>query len=373
MEPASVLQESNSSSVNKGYELCIPTGMYSRDGAIQIAVAFDQNFITPFYVLLTSIFASNTENIFHFHIIAPGLTKEEKQQITDFIQKNKSALSYYEIPESLLDTDLPQSEAYPISIYYRLLFPFLVPDNIQQLLYIDTDIVVINNLAPLYQTDISLVPVGAVIEKYVGSKPELGIHEPGRYFNSGVLLMNIRQWKEQKITEKTLHYLKENSHKLRWMDQDALNAVLVNNYYPLDFKYNLTTEFIPKKLPRKGLQEFLNDKVIIHYTSGGSIKKPWSGLSRNRLRFIYHDYLKKSPHNSQKKYTDISYSFGYLIQFAKVRVFEFFIEHPVLLNLWLRTSNLFSKKEKARGSSTNAWTVTAQPVRDTKNQKHTVQ
>ncbi len=373
MESASVLQDSNSSSINKGYELCIPNGMYARDGVIQIAVAFDQNFITPLYVLLTSIFSSNTGNKFHFHIIATGLTEEEKQSITDFIQNNNSALSYYEITDSLLDTDLPQSKSYPISIYYRLLFPFLVPDSVQQLLYIDTDVVVINNLAPLYQTDINHVPVGAVIEKYVGSKPELGIHEPGRYFNSGVLLMNLLQWKEQKITEKTLLYVKENSHKLLWMDQDALNAVLVNNYYPLDFKYNVTTEFIPRWLPRKALQNFLQDKVIIHYTSGGSIKKPWSGLSRNRLRFLYHRYLKTSPHSFQKKYTDISYSPGYLFQFTKIRVLDLFIDYPFLLKLWLKTTSLFRQKGKVRDASTNTWTVTTQPIRDKQNQEQTIQ
>lgn len=202
-----------------------------------------------------------------------------------------------------------------------------------------TDIVVINNLLPLYQTNIGDLPVGVVIESFVPSRPELGIYEAGRYFNSGVLLINIPQWKKQKITEKTLYFLAHNSHKLTWMDQDALNAVLINNYYPLDVKYDLTSEYIPKKLPRKQLRLLLQDKVIIHYTSGG-IKKPWSGLSRNRLRHLYHYYLKKSLRATQKKYTDFSYSPGYLLAFTKIRLFEFLIEHPRLWRLWQKASKL---------------------------------
>jgi lipopolysaccharide biosynthesis glycosyltransferase len=333
MEYVSECFELNKRVKKKGYELCSPPGMYPGDCAIHIGVAFDQNFVTPFYVLLTSIFSSHKENPIHFHVIVTGISKEEKHNISAFIAQHNASVSFYEIQEDLLPPNLPQSKAYPISIYYRLLFPFLIPDSIHRLLYLDTDIVVINSLQSLYQTDIGNLPVGAVIESFVSSRPELGIFEAGRYFNSGVLLINVPQWKEQKITERVLHFLTQHSHKLTWMDQDALNAVLINNYYPLDFKYNLTSEFIPKKLPRKELELFMKDKVIIHYTSGG-IKKPWSGLSRNRLRHYYHCYLKKSPHAFQKKYTDFSFSLNYLTLFTKIRLLEFLIDHPGLLRLW---------------------------------------
>lgn len=336
MEYVSACYELNKKA-KKGYELCSPPDMYPRDSAIHIGVAFDQNFVTPFYVLLTSIFSSNKESHIHFHVIVTGISKEEKQNISAFIYQHNASISFYEIQEDMLPPDLPQSKAYPISIYYRLLFPFLVPNSVHRLLYLDTDIVVINSLQPLYQTNIGHLPVGVVIESFVSSRPELGILEAGRYFNSGVLLINVPQWREQKITERVLHFLIHNSHKLTWMDQDALNAVLINNYYPLDFKYNLTSEFIPKKLPRKELELFMEDKVIIHYTSGG-IKKPWSGLSRNRLRHYYHYYLKKSPHAFQKRYTDFNYSLNYLIQFTKIRLLEFMIDHPTLWRFWQKAS-----------------------------------
>ena len=337
MDYISERYELNRKAEQNRYELCFPSGMYPRDCVVHIGIAFDQTFVTPFYVLLTSIFSSHKESPIHFHVIVTGISKDEKRNISVFVHQHNASISFYEVPEDMLSPDLPQSDAYPISIYYRLLFPYLVPESVHRLLYLDTDIVVINSLQALYQTDIGDLPVGVVIESFVSSRPELGIFEAGRYFNSGVLLINVPKWKEQKITEKTLHFLAHNSHKLIWMDQDALNAVLINNFYPLDFKYNLTTEFIPKKLPRKELELFLKDKVIIHYTSGG-IKKPWSGLSRNRLRHYYHYYLKKSPHAFQKKYTDFSYSLNYLVLFTKIRLLEFLIEHPWLWRLWQKAS-----------------------------------
>lgn len=337
MEYVSERYELNKKTEEKGYELCISSGMSPRDYAIHIAVAFDQNFINPFHVLLTSIFSSHRETPIHLHVIATGISNEEKQNIKTIIQQQNASISFYKVPEDLLPPDLPQTSAYPISTYYRLLFPFLVPNSVHRLLYLDSDIVVINNLLPLYQTNIEDRPVGAVIESFVSSRPELGIFEAGRYFNSGVLLMNVPKWKEQKVTERTLQFLAQNSHKLKWVDQDALNAVLVNNYVPLDNKYNLTSEFIPKKLPRKQLELFMADKVIIHYTSGG-IKKPWSGLSRNRLRHYYHYFRKKSPYAVQKKYTDFNYTPAYLLQFAKIRLFEFSIDHPWLWRFWQKSS-----------------------------------
>ncbi|HYH15195.1 MAG TPA: glycosyltransferase family 8 protein [Flavisolibacter sp.] len=313
--------------------------MRERDNVLHLAVAFDQNFITPFYVLLTSIFSSNGSEPLSFHVIATGISKEEEHAIISFIQRHNATVSFYEIDENVLPADLPQSNAYPLSTYYRLLFPFLVPKQVEKLLYLDTDTIVINSLRSLYQTDIGQMPVGAVIESFVSSRPELGLFEAGKYFNSGVLLMNVPQWKKQDITEKTLDYLNHKRHTIKWMDQDALNAVLTNNYFPLDLKYNVTSEYIPKKLPRRELQHFLKEKVIIHYTSGG-IRKPWSGLSRNRFRSLYHYYLKKSPHSFQRKYTDFSYSMDYLLQFAKIRAHEFLIEYPSLMHLWKKAKGL---------------------------------
>lgn len=353
MEFVSERYDLNKIEENKGYELCFSPNMNLRDCAIHLAVAFDQNFITPFYVLLTSIFSSHKETSIHFHVIAAGISEEEKQNISMFIQKHNASLTFYQAPENMLPPNLPQTKAYPISIYYRLLFPFLVPPSVHRLLYLDTDIVVIKGLDTLYQTDIGDLPVGAVIESFVGSRPELGIFESGRYFNSGVLLINVPEWKAQKISEKTLHFLTHQSHKIIWMDQDALNAVLINNYFPLDYKYNITSEYIPKWITSRQLEHFVEDKVIIHYTSGG-IKKPWSGLSRNRLRHYYHAYLKKSPHAYLKKYTDFTFSFDYLTEFTKIRMLEFMLDHPWLWRLWPKTNKPIANPKpvaEAQGSS----------------------
>jgi lipopolysaccharide biosynthesis glycosyltransferase len=300
---------------------------------MDIAIAFDQTFLTPFYVLITSILYNNSESEINFHVIATDVPQDEKDQISAYIKKHKCCITYYDVdPEQLSITKFPQTTVYPISTYYRLLFPYLVNSSIQKLLYLDTDIVVIKDLKELFQTDLGAFPVGAVAEPFAPPRPDLGIYKQGSYINSGVLLINLPQWLRNNITERTKDFIIEHQDKLIWLDQDALNAVLKNNYYSLNHKYNLTSEFVSRSMPLQELKQFVKNKVIIHFTSG-YVKKPWSALSTNRLRFIYHEYLRISPHRYKKKYTDFTYSKQFLADYIRIRVVDWLIDHPKLLQL----------------------------------------
>ncbi|WP_158827761.1 glycosyltransferase family 8 protein [Mucilaginibacter lacusdianchii] len=295
---------------------------------MDLGISFDQNYLTPFYALITSIFLNNPDSEFHIHTIVTGVSESDKKDMKDYVEQHNSTIFFYEIsPESIARLSKTSHAYLTVAAYYRMFFPALVPSTVQKILYLDTDIIVIGNLAELYNTNLNGYPAAAVAEvNATPSRPDLGIHEIGSYFNSGVMLMNVPEWKAQNVTERAIQFVQDFPEKIVWMDQDALNVVLMNNYVKLHPKYNVIPFDIPLYLPKIKYREFLSSKVIIHYTL--KEHKPWVMFSVNKFKFLYYYYLRRSPIGSgrESKHTQITNKLAKKI--AKVRVARLILKYP---------------------------------------------
>ncbi|MGI4743438.1 MAG: glycosyltransferase family 8 protein [Janthinobacterium lividum] len=297
------------------------------DKILNIAIAFDNNYLSPVYALLTSVFENNTGSHVNIHSIVSGITTLQKEELIAYVKKYGATIYYYKLDYDFsvlfkLNSQMWWTE----SIFYRLLFPIIVPEHVDKLLYLDTDIIVLKNLAELYSTDMGEMPVAAVRD-FVDYRPELGICSLNSYFNSGVLLISRKKWIEQDITTKALSYIKDNADKLLFPDQDALNAVLLNNWVKLSTKFNVMFKDIPADLSKSQIKLFLEDIVILHYTSQ---HKPWSILGKNRLRFLYRFYLWKAPVLYRIRYTDFVWNRHKLREALEIRLTEMCTDYPWL-------------------------------------------
>lgn len=310
--------------------------MKNPNSEIHLALSFDEIYLTPFYVLLTSIFFNNKGSNIIVHAIATGIDDLEKKKILEYVKLNQGEIHFYDIDKfyeiEFLNTPYLKSTDLTIATFYRLYFPFLFPENIKKLLYIDVDTVVIDRLESFYETNISPFPAGAAqdIAMFRNNDPillKVGV-EKENYFNAGVLLIDVEQWKKQKVSERALQFITDNLDILKYPDQDALNHVLKDNYYKFSNLYNFCWDDISIDLPKK---EILKNKiVIIHYTA----IKPWKALNYNRLRSYYYYYLKKSPHANRKKYTDFKWTKSCIKEFIKIRIREFYLDHTWIRNIW---------------------------------------
>jgi lipopolysaccharide biosynthesis glycosyltransferase len=299
------------------------------NGVIHIAIAFDKNYLLQFYALCSSLAYNNRNNTLHLHVIATDVDEVNLNSLENFLLKFSINITFYR-PDLSTIRSLVLTHNWTAAVYYRLLFPQIVPKHVVRLLYLDCDTLVLNDVNSLYNNeDIGQFPVAAVYDNYVKSQPLLGIQE-GNYFNSGVLLIDVPCWNEQQITQKATQYLIEFPERIRYVDQCALNAVLVNNWSRLPYNYNCLYTYLPASASWQTLQNFVNDVVVLHFT----LERPWNFLCRNRLRVLYFHYLKKTRKNRSKRYIDFSWKL--LPAWLNIRLLEFYVDSPKLQLFWRR-------------------------------------
>lgn len=303
---------------------------------IHIASAFDKNYITPFYVLLTSVFCNNPNNKLIIHSIATGISQEEKNKIEEYVQKNRAEIYFYEVDEDYVRKNvvIPIGSYFTVATYYRLFLPLLVKDKTKKLLYIDTDAVVLKDLNELFNTEMGGFVIAATPDSFPGIRKDLGLTSEDQYFNAGVLLIDIDKWLKENLQERLINFIVTNPEKIIFVDQDALNAVLIDQWLKIDKKYNYMWMDIPYNVPKR---EIVKDKVIIHYTTA---HKPWKFLGTNKLRYIYHYYLNCSPVLNKDRYNDFKLTKNNIQTFIIIRATEIYNEYPSLVKFWNKFKRL---------------------------------
>lgn len=126
--------------------------------------------------------------------------------------------------------------------YSRLLIPELLPQHIRRVVYLDADVLVREDISPLFTVDLRGAPTGAVRDFVITSTvhESSGVRErahPRPYFNAGVLVIDVARWRVEGLGERAMRYAGA-GEPLRWADQDALNALGVD-WHELDFRWNV--------------------------------------------------------------------------------------------------------------------------------------
>ncbi|MDM5331663.1 glycosyltransferase family 8 protein [Neobacillus sp. CF12] len=260
---------------------------------IHIVAVSNDEFAKHTAVMLNSLLVNKvSKNAIKIYII--GLLSDENQiRLNKSVEKYGIKISFFSIDQSLFK-DFKIRNHLKVEVYYRLLIPELLSEEIDKAIYLDSDLIVKEDITKLWDINIENDYLAAVKVHLTSSLKKtcqsLSIPPSAGYFNNGVFVLNLKKWREDNISNLVIDYLKVNHLKLRWLEQDALNALLYNNCYKLDPKWNLTTNMSLKfrkdrrKYKRKQKQ---TPPAIIHFTGP---RKPWN--TGHHLQNEYFNYLK---------------------------------------------------------------------------------
>tara|TARA_B100000965_G_scaffold346850_1_gene318596 strand:- start:2721 stop:3647 length:927 start_codon:yes stop_codon:yes gene_type:complete len=222
----------------------------------------DQESFNPFYSKLKDSYKNIEINLYEF---------------------NNKNLNFPELLQQFENTHLTETT------YYRLYISEYLDASIENLLYLDADVYAVNpfkeNIRNTFkELNNSNLVIGAYdvvnYNKNTNYKP---------YFNVGVLFIDFKKWRKQKITEKLISEFNKNPN-LKYHDQDIMNNYFNNNFLNIDDYLNLHINLDDETI--KTYKEKLSKKAIfVHYVGS---QKPWQPSGMLSLNsYFYHDLIKE--------------------------------------------------------------------------------
>ena len=269
---------------------------------VHVVVATDDLYAQHVGVMFVSMLENKQGNYpLTLHVIDGGISAENIARL-QLIARQYAVELQMITPDISRYADLISSVSYVShATFYRLSITEFLDTHIEKAIYLDCDVIIKQDIYPLWATDISTHSIAAVKDYQIENpkrkspvnpyKDQLGIPESGTYFNAGVLLINLHKWREEQFGQQLLAYIQEHGAALPFSDQDALNAFFHDDCYFLPACWNQQPQVYRLPYYRTDKQ-CIAKPAIIHYIGR---RKPWSAACTHPLRHVYLRYLALSP------------------------------------------------------------------------------
>ncbi len=295
---------------------------------IKLVYITDLNYVMPTITSITSVIKNAGLNQYKIYVIT---TFEDEKINTLFYSMKKADVDIEIVPLDLknyVTTEINTDRHVSTSALIKFFLPDILAEE-NKILYLDGDTIIRKPLDELFNTDIGDNYAGVVFDSALTVMPQHAANlkiPPDKYFNSGVMLLNLQKMRNNNLPQKFVEY-KINGQNF-FMDQDAFNIEMYNNIKFMPVKYNMT--FLSRNLD-SALSHYLPDiphsrskrikeAVILHFADRF---KPWL-YNRGELTAIFMKYLKMSPYKNKKlKLKD--YENKFLLKFLKALIKEYII------------------------------------------------
>lgn len=259
------------------------------DNSIHVVIASDGYYFPYVYVCVKTLFENNsTERKIIVHYIEQDVKEECLSALKKLANQNRLVdVIKFAIPEEF-NAILPAYGAASKTTYVKFWFASMFP-KLERLLYLDPDIIVLDDITELYDTDFDGNLIAAVIENLpeyhrIASKMKAS----DTYINGGMVLCNLTEWRKFHLEEKALVRLKNTEHNLNY-DQGILNELCNGEILVFPPKYAVLAEEFEfknadKMKKRYGFKTFYSQNeideaiehpVMVHFT-GFLYGKPMS-------------------------------------------------------------------------------------------------
>lgn len=264
-----------------------------------------------------------------FYLISKEISDENKQKLIEFGKSYNRDVIIKELGDIKQYFDFEfDTTGWNSIVLARLILDKFLPDAIEKVLYLDGDTIVRGSLKELWNKNIEDYVLAASIEPTVDyeRKIDLGL-EKYPYYNAGVLLVNLKKWRNEKVGKAILDFYKENDGKLFANDQDAINGTLAGkiltlsptyNFYNIFYQYNY--KFLKKLMKNveyideNTYKEAIENPIIIHYLGE---ERPWRKGNHHKYKKDYLKYLNKTP------WKDAENELGWVVYFVFWDIFNF--------------------------------------------------
>lgn len=269
-----------------------------KNSPIIVVCAADDKYAMPLAVTVRSALENlNSDCRIILYIIDGEIKNRNKQRILKTLESEKCEVRFTPISQAFIEsienihkytiTEGQTKKYLSIATYFRLFIPDILPQQIEKAIYLDCDLIIKGDLNKLWQIDLEENYVLAVQDSWMPfakdgllNYQQLGIEPNAKYFNAGVLVLNIKKWRADKVFNRAIECLNLNRNDIRFADQDVLNILFSGKWGELHPRWNVTARTYEysswEQTPYS--EDVYNNLIlemphIIHFISG---EKPWN-------------------------------------------------------------------------------------------------
>ncbi len=263
-----------------------PNNCPSDKEEVNIVLITDSRYTPPTGVSMYSAIKTKCPTTsYNFYIVAENITKQDEDSLYKLQSLAPDTVQVKIIPQQ--EPEIPFENMQRFLQYkvgmHKIYLPQILKE-IDKVIYMDGDTLVLKDLRKLYDMDISdvyaAVAKDGIFYRFPKEMAEMGLDKRGYYFNSGVMLYNLKKQREDNIVEKLEEYIK--THEDFYGDQDVLNAVFGDKLKLMSYRYNCISTFFEEDdlnflsqyfgedLPQNTFNIYEN-ATILHYAGD----KPW--------------------------------------------------------------------------------------------------
>lgn len=309
--------------IKQSFNIAGKKNLLEKNKNFNIAYGVDKNFLLGAAISINSVLINNIDTDFNFHLFTDYIDDEYIQRFQKMITKYNSNIIIY-----LLDAEelkqLSTSDFWSYATYFRLIAFEYLSTNINSILYLDADVICKGSLKELFQLNLANSFAAVVLDvdnMQQSSATRLKLTDlNGKYFNAGVIYVNLKKWIENDLSKKSLELVrgKTNFGKLKYLDQDALNILFQTQNIYLSRDYNCIYT-LKNELAYHDLSKYKNtitdSTILIHFTG---VTKPWHtwGINYPASQFFFNSYIhspwKDQPLKIAEKRTELQEKYKHL-------------------------------------------------------------
>jgi lipopolysaccharide biosynthesis glycosyltransferase len=263
------------------------------DDTINIAFGFDGTYAPHAAAAIASVARNSPGSVIRFISMCTGVDEQRRSMIesvapnAQFLWHDVTKYTWPKFPDNGYSKE---------ATLFRLGLDKLVPADCKRIIYLDTDIIVVRDVRELWEFDLGSDLVAAVVDGFMPASAfadRWQLPSPARYFNAGVLLMDMERIAKLGILGDAMDFIVQNEGQLPYLDQDALNWAFWGRWRPLppawNVQYHMALACVDS---RAQVQEAGNRLAVAHYTGD---QKPWRTDAYHPWAWLYWDILRHTP------------------------------------------------------------------------------
>lgn len=255
---------------------------------MNVMISVNDKYVDKVESMLLSL-RNNCNQEITVYLVNHSLSDKSLEHLSLFLNKNCDIkLISIPINHTVFD-ELPivSPNLFSIEIFYRIVAPYILPESVKRILWLDADIIIKENIDDFYNMDFQNRSLIACMdnseclpEKAMEIKKRLNISNDHVYFNSGVLIMNLTRMRQRHTLDEICTICRSLKDKLFWPDQDILNVLYEKDVLYTDlYRYNIN----PVCFWDTFLHEYEQIKIIHYYGPN----KPWQFFKGLDPKFDY--------------------------------------------------------------------------------------